>query len=333
MSRKNIDEEDVMSITSHEFILLFLPICFVVYMAKKRRCRMLMFLASLLFCGMANWSYSLILILSILFNYGCARLLLDRPKKLILISAVICNTGFLFYCKYFNFFLESANGIFGTDFNLIHLFIPLGVSYYTFSQVSFLVECYKGKITQIEPLDYAVYITWFPKLLQGPIVYYEEFVRSLRRAEEKYQIDWLISGLQMLSIGLIKKLIIADTLAKAVNLGYQSVDLLTSTEAVFVSLAYTFQIYFDFSGYTDMAVGMSRMFGIDLIHNFNSPYKACSIPDFWNRWHISLTRFLRDYVYIPLGGNRKGKLRTYINIMIVFTVSGLWHGANITFVL
>lgn len=329
-----------MTFVSYVFILAYMPITIFSYYVLRRyslsASKVFMLVASCIFIGWLNWKYALFICVDVLFTYWCSRIIITtvdkkRRKKVLFIISVCIQICLLLYCKYLNFFIETMNLVFRTDYNMIHLFIPLGISYYTFTQIAYLTDIYRGKIEKADILDYGTFVLWYPKIVQGPICYYQEFVNQINNQEKCVDYCRLTRGLQLFSIGLLKKTLLADTFAKAVNWGY-SAGSLTSTETIVVSLAYTFQLYFDFSGYSDMAIGVSKMFGIDLISNFESPYKAFSIPEFWGRWHISLTRFLRDYIYIPLGGNRKGKIRTYINNMIVFLVSGLWHGANITFV-
>nr|WP_242848918.1 MBOAT family O-acyltransferase [Syntrophomonas palmitatica] len=215
-----------------------------------------------------------------------------------------------------------------------NIILPLGISFLTFQQIAYAVDSYRGETEGYSFLDYAVFAAFFPRLIAGPIVLHHEIIPQLNeRKNHSINYDNFAYGILMFTIGLAKKIFIADVFAQAVTWGYGSVSTLTSLDAFIVMLSYTLQIYFDFSSYTDMAIGIGLMFNIKLPINFNSPYKARSIQDFWKRWHITLTRFLTKYVYIPLGGNRQGPFRTYANIMIVFLISGLWHGANWTFVL
>ena len=242
------------------------------------------------------------------------------------------NIGILGVLKYYNFFISSMNHLIGTDFNVVHLFVPLGLSFYIFQFIGLLYDSYKGRITTISILDYSVFVTYFPKIIQGPITRYQDFIDELNK-NRQYNADLFVRGIYLMTIGFGKKILIADALGKFVNVGF-STNYLTynSLMSIILILSYTFQIYFDFSGYTDLSRGISYLFNIELPCNFNSPYKALSINDFWKRWHMSLTSFFTRYLYIPLGGNRNGELRTYINTMIVFLVSGLWHGANMTFI-
>jgi alginate O-acetyltransferase complex protein AlgI len=255
-------------------------------------------------------------------------------KKLHLIATLAVNIGILFYYKYFDFFIDNINVMFKADFVMHHLILPLGISFFTFQQISYIIDSYRGEVPNYYFWDYALYVTFFPQLIAGPIVLHGEMLPQFADTSKK-QINYenLSKGIMAFSFGLAKKVLLADTFGKAVNWGYGNVELLDSTNALLVSLFYTFQIYFDFSGYSDMAIGLGLMFNISLPKNFNSPYRALTITDFWKRWHMTLTRFFTRYVYFPLGGNRCGNIRTYFNIFFVFLVSGLWHGANWTFVL
>lgn len=251
-----------------------------------------------------------------------------------LIFAIAVNIGALFFFKYYDFFFSYVNAAFNTDFVLHHLILPLGISFFTFQQLSYIIDSYRGEVPKYGFPDYALFVTFFPQLIAGPIVTHNEMVPQYAdAARKKVNYENLSRGIMAFSFGLAKKVLIADTFGNAVNWGYGNIWLLDSTNALLVMLFYTLQIYFDFSGYCDMATGIGLMFNIDITKNFNSPYRALTITDFWKRWHMTLTRFFTRYVYIPMGGNRKGKVRTYINMFIVFLVSGFWHGANLTFIL
>jgi D-alanyl-lipoteichoic acid acyltransferase DltB (MBOAT superfamily) len=212
-------------------------------------------------------------------------------------------------------------------------FVPLGISFFTFSQIAVLMEAYRGNLKEMKAADYGVYITFFPKLIQGPIALPEEFLTGLSRScKQKLQWDMVYRGSVLFVLGMAKKVILADTLGGAVDYGYAGLSSLHSLDAVIVMLSYTLQIYFDFSGYCDMAMGISEILGFSLPLNFNAPYQAENIIDFWKGWHITLTRFFTKYLYIPLGGNRKGEGRMYLNTLIVFFISGIWHGAGLQFI-
>lgn len=255
--------------------------------------------------------------------------------KFLLTTGIIVNIGIIFYYKYLDFTLENLNYVFETSFTVPRILMPLGISFITFQQISYLVDSYRGGVNKrLQFFDYALFVTFFPQLVAGPIVTYEEMMPQFEDPERKrFSQEEMARGIYLFAVGLFKKVVLADTLGAAVDWGFSIPGNLSGVDTIIISLLYTFQIYFDFSGYCDMACGIAAMFHIDLPINFNSPYKALSIADFWKRWHMSLTRFLTKYVYIPLGGNRKGKTRTWLNIFLVFLISGLWHGAAWTFVL
>lgn len=212
--------------------------------------------------------------------------------------------------------------------------MPLGISFFTFQQIAYIVSSYREEIEQTSFIDYLAYILYFPKILMGPLIEPVDFIQQFNNEKLKtFNLDNLASGIKIFSFGLFKKMMIADVFSKAVSWGYANIDNTTSMDWILISIFYTFEIYFDFSGYSDMAVGVSSMFNISLPINFDSPYKALSVRDFWKRWHISLTKFFTKYIYIPLGGSKKGKVLTYINTLLVFIISGIWHGANWTFIL
>jgi len=330
-----------MLFNSYIFVLLFLPLCLAGYYGlgffqKYRLANVFLLGMSLWFYGYFNPWYLIIIISSVCFNYLIYRLMLSHKdkKKVLMVIGVCLNVAVLFYFKYMDFFISTVNMLFKTEFNLLYIVLPLGISFFTFQQISFIVDSYKGDVTSYSFLEYACYVIFFPQLIAGPIVTHDELVPQLMDDSKKHiNAENFARGIYLFTIGMAKKVLIADTLGCAVNYGYDEILNINSTEAIVVILAYTLQIYFDFSGYCDMAIGIGQMFNINLPLNFNSPYKAVSIDDFWDRWHMTLTRFLTRYIYIPLGGNRKGKVRTYVNIFIVFLVSGFWHGAGFTFIL
>ena len=289
------------------------------------------------FYGFYNPKHLVIILSSLFVNYITA-LLINRSKekntkKGVLILGIFINIGLIFYFKYYNFFVENVNVLFRSNYEIHRIALPLGISYFTFQQIAYLVDSYRGETENYNFLEYMSFVLFFPQISSGPIVRHKELIPQFRdREKKKVSYENLSLGIFIFSCGLVKKVLIADTFGKAASWGFSNIELLSSMDALLVSLCYTFQLYFDFSGYSDMAIGISRMMNIELPQNFNSPYKATSIIDFWDRWHMSLTRFLREYVYFPLGGSRKGKMRTYLNIMVVFLVSGIWHGANWTFV-
>lgn len=327
-----------MLFNSYIFCLLFLPLCVTGYFClnhlKKYNLSQVFLLGmSLWFYGYFNIKYLWIISFSVLFNFIIYSLLCKNKKKLILIIGLAVNIGLLLYFKYTDFFITSINKIFKSDFNLLNIVLPLGISFFTFQQISFIVDTYKGEVPKYNFLHYASYVTFFPQLIAGPIVTHDELIPQFMD-ESKKKADWenIAKGIYIFTLGLAKKVLLADTFGNAVNWGYSNIRNLYSADAIIVILAYTFQIYFDFSGYCDMAIGIGKMMNIELPVNFNSPYKARTITEFWDRWHITLTRFLTKYIYIPLGGNRKGFFRTYLNIFIVFFISGFWHGAGLSFI-
>ncbi|WP_323591499.1 MBOAT family O-acyltransferase [Aliarcobacter butzleri] len=333
-----------MLFNSYEFIFIFLPVMFVVYfyLNSKRLilgAKIWLVVGSLFFYSYWNVTYLPLILLSIFVNYGVGLSLVNHEKirissKTILSFGIVFNLGLLGYFKYTDFFLDNFNGIFGTNIPLPHIILPLGISFFTFTQIAFLVDAYKQEAKEYSLINYMLFVTYFPHLLAGPILHHKEMMPQFA---SKY--NWVKNyrnialGLFIFSIGLFKKVVIADTFAIWANAGFDTATTLNLIEAWATSLSYTFQLYFDFSGYTDMAIGISLMFNIKLPINFNSPYKALSIQDFWRRWHMTLSRFLRDYLYIPLGGNRKGNIRTYVNLITTFLLGGLWHGAGWTFII
>ncbi len=326
-----------MLFNSYEFLFLFLPITFFIYFylnTKRFTTASISFLvfASLVFYSYWNIIYLPLILGSIAFNFLIG-INLKTSKKSLLIFGVISNLILLGYFKYTDFFLENFNGIFHFEIPLPHIVLPLGISFFTFTQIAFLVDCYKGKVKEYNFLRYTLFVTYFPHLLAGPILHHSEMMPQFGSTRNKVKnYKYIAAGLFLFSIGLFKKVIIADNFAIWANTGFDTAQTLSFFEAWATSLSYTFQLYFDFSGYTDMAIGASLLFNIKLPINFNSPYKALDIQDFWRRWHMTLSRFLRDYIYIPLGGNRKSELRIYANLFTTFLLGGFWHGAGWTFI-
>lgn len=257
----------------------------------------------------------------------------QRKRTAVLWLGCILNLGILGYYKYFDFLIENVNVVANTDFNLRHILLPLGISFFTFQQLSYVVDRAKGQAPHYDLADYMTFVTFFPQLIAGPIVLHSEILPQFRDLEKRrLDRERFADGIIFFVIGLAKKVLLADLLAKPVAFAFENYSGLDSLTLFFGALAYMLELYFDFSGYCDMAVGIGKMFGMDLPVNFDSPYKSCSVREFWRRWHITLGRFFTTYVYIPMGGSRKGKLRMAINTMVVFALSGLWHGANWTFV-
>ena len=327
-----------MSFNSYIFILCLLPISFIGYFALSRKKQeyglLWMAASSLVFYAWAGISILLLFIASLILNYIFTLFIKRNNSKLILALGIILNVILLIYFKYSGFLVQNINALFSTDFIFKNIALPLGISFFTFTQISWLVDTYRGETRDYSLLEYVLFISYFPKMAEGPIALHGDILPQFRDpAKKTVDYDNISRGIMIFVLGLFKKLMIADTLGKAVDWGFNNVPDLYSMDIWIVMLCYTLQIYFDFSGYCDMAAGVSLLFNIELPVNFNSPYKALSITDFWKRWHISLTSFLRKYVYFPLGGSRKGTVRTYINMMIVFIISGIWHGANWTFIL
>lgn len=333
-----------MLFNSYEFIFLFLPITLVIYfMLNKFNKNMLskawLVIASLYFYSYFNKSYLILIIVSILVNYFIGTELNMKTnnvirRKVLLIFGVLFNLGALGYFKYYDFFIENINYIFKTNFNLLHIMLPLGISFFTFQQLSYVIDNYHRKSLNYDFLSYCLFVTFFPQLIAGPIVLPAEMLPQFENEENK-KINWenMNRGLYMFSIGLAKKVIIADTIAHFANAGFDMMESLNFAEAWLTSISYTLQLYFDFSGYCDMAMGIGMIFNIILPINFNSPYKSTNIQEFWRKWHITLGRFMTNYLYIPLGGNRNGELKTLRNLFIVFLASGIWHGAGWNFVI
>jgi len=330
-----------MLFNSYIFVFLFLPLFLIGYFIlnhfkKYTLAQAFLLIMSLWFYGYYNFKYLVLILISICFNYFITHLMQKNCKnnKLKLIIALLFNIGLLFYFKYFDFFIINVNRVFDTSFTLKNLVLPLGISFFTFQQISYVVDTYRGEVKKYNFLQYASFVVYFPQLIAGPIVSHDELIpQFMDIKKKKFNCDNFAKGLFMFILGLSKKVLIADVFANITNYGFSNISDLTTTNAILTVLSYSIQIYFDFSGYSDMAVGMSKMMNFDLPINFDSPYKSLTIIEFWQRWHKTLTRFFTKYIYIPLGGNRKGKIRCYINTMIVFVVSGFWHGANWTFIL
>ena len=307
------------------------------YLNQKRLTRAskgFLVFASLFFYSWWNIAYLPLILVSMLFNYVIgSHLSKSKSNKPLLAIGVIFNLGLLGYFKYSDFFIANFNIVFESGVPLLHLALPLAISFYTFQQIAYLVDSYRGETSEYDFLNYAVFVTFFPQLIAGPIVHHAQMMPQFAKAKNKVKNYHNIAlGLFIFSMGLFKKVAIADSFAIWATQGFDVAQNLNMIEAWITSLRYTFQLYFDFSGYTDMAIGIALLFNIRLPINFNSPYKATSIQDFWRRWHITLSAFLREYLYIPLGGNRKGEIRTYINLFATFLLGGIWHGAGWTFV-
>ena len=332
-----------MLFNSYEFIFLFLPITLIVYFTlnrfrKYKLAKGWLVIASLYFYSYFHKSYLILIMTSIGVNYLVGNRLSDSKsiieRKIFLILGVLFNVVGLGYFKYYDFFISNVNTVFKTNLPLLHILLPLGISFFTFQQLSFIVDSYYKKHLKYDFLSYCLFVTFFPQLIAGPIVLPTEMLPQFEDEENK-KINWenMNRGFYIFSIGLAKKVIIADTISNFANAGFDMMESLNIVEAWITSISYTLQLYFDFSGYCDMAMGIALMFNITLPINFDSPYKSTNIQEFWKRWHMTLGRFLTNYLYIPLGGNRKGELKTLRNLFIVFLVSGIWHGAGWNFII
>lgn len=323
---------------SYVFILAFLPLTVLFYFVLSRYNhnvgKMWLLIASLFFYGYFNPSYLWILCGSLFFNYFWGELLFRKQSNILLVLGIIGNLLLLGYCKYYDFFVENINFIFNAGWNLKHIVLPLGISFFTFQQISYLVDAKNHTLPcRYSFFAYSLFVTFFPQLVAGPIVLPGEMMPQFDKPENRYPDSRNISaGLFVFSLGLAKKMLLADNFAIIADqcFAMSNPSFMDSLYGIF---AYTFQIYFDFSGYCDMAIGIGLLFNIKLPVNFFAPYKSGNIQDFWRNWHITLGRFLFEFVYKPLGGSKKGNVRTYINLLITFLVSGLWHGASWMFVI
>ncbi len=330
-----------MLFNSYPFIFLFLPVALTGYFVLGRFSNLLpvawLALASLAFYSVSNWQFVALLLASIAFNYLIGLLLItgrqrNRLRFAVLTLGVAGDLLVLGYFKYAGFLAANLNALFSAGLT-VDVLLPVGISFYTFTQIAFLMDAYRGKVAGYRLPHYALFVTYFPHLIAGPILHHKDMIPQFERAESKRPHAHLIlCGLIIFAIGLFKKTCLADGIQPFVALAFGPATP-SFAQAWIGALAYTFQLYFDFSGYSDMAIGISLMFGVFLPLNFNSPYKATSIIDFWRRWHMTLSQFLRDYLYIPLGGNRRGPVLRYVNLMITMALGGLWHGAAWTFVI
>jgi len=341
---------------SFEFMYLFLPVALVAYFACRgvgtgRVATAWLTLASLVFYGYWNPVYLPLILASMAFNFGVGALLVRGERtgaaadgagagqvrrhgsRAVLAVGVGVNLAVLGFFKYVDFGVSNINWLAGTQLTPMRIVLPLGVSFFTFTQIAYIVDCYYLEVKERDWLNFGLFVTFFPHLIAGPIVHHAEMMPQFAD-ERRKTIDWdnVASGLFLFAMGLVKKSVVADTFALWATTGYSGGGVPTLAESWVTTLAYTMQLYFDFSGYTDMALGAARMFNIELPQNFDSPYQATDIQDFWRRWHMTLSRFLKRYLYVPLGGNRHGEGRTYLNLFLTFLLGGLWHGAGWTFV-
>ncbi len=329
-----------MLFNSFSFLFLYLPVVlagfFLLGRYAPRWAAMWLAMASLFFYGYWSLRYLPLLLASIVANYWAARAILaasGAARRQRMVVAVGLNLALLAYYKYANFFIVSVNGVTPAAWPVLDIVLPIGISFFTFTQIAFLVDCYRHKVCEYRFVHYVLFVSYFPHLVAGPVLHHGEMMPQFadpsihRPSPSNFAI-----GLSIFVIGLAKKVLIADNLAPMANPVFEAGAHPAMIEAWVGTIAYTFQLYFDFSGYSDMAIGLSRLFGIALPLNFASPYKAPNIAEFWRRWHMTLSRFLRDYLYIPLGGSHGGKFLRYRNLMLTMLLGGLWHGAAWTFV-
>jgi len=333
-----------MVFSSYIFVFAFLPLALLLYFGMSRYVsrkvqHMFIILASLVFYGYAHTSYVFLILASVFANYfaatGVQQIQKKHIRKLVFAAGVIFNVCLLGYYKYTNFFIENINEVFHTSYTLRRIILPVGISFFTFQQIAYLISVWKRELKVPPVVDYVLFITFFPQLVAGPIVFAQDVMAQYQDNENRFfNLQNFNKGLFIFVIGLFKKIVIADSISLFVSNGYVNINFadISTAGAWLVSLSYTLQIFFDFSGYSDMAIGAAKMFNINLPVNFYSPYKSKSITEFWQRWHITLGRSLAVLIYFPLGGNRKGKARTCFNLFAVFLVSGIWHGAAWTFV-
>lgn len=330
-----------MVFSSFVFLLIFLPITLALYyLAPKKAKNGVLFLASLVFYAWGEPIYILIMLFSTVFDY-CNGLALERferknnqnARKAILALSVVVNIGLLCFFKYTDFFIETADNIGGLNLRTLNIALPIGISFYTFQTLSYTIDVYRKQVkAQHNIINFGMYICMFPQLIAGPIVRYADIEHQLEINQRKLSADKALNGVIRFALGLAKKVLIANQ-AGALWSEISAQSSVSALAAWLGAFAFAIQIYFDFSGYSDMAIGLAKMLGFDLMENFNYPYMSKSITEFWRRWHISLGKWFREYVYIPFGGNRKGLPRQIVNLFIVWFLTGLWHGAGWNFVL
>jgi len=327
-----------MLFSSIEFLFLFLPVVWVAVQLSPSQSRLgVLLVASLVFYGWWDWRFLPLMLLSIGVNFLIGQALARENRQLLLAVGIAFNLALLGIFKYLDFGIEITNTLMGTQWRYLGLLLPLGISFFTFQQIAYLVDTNRGLTAQHRPSlgRYALFVTFFPQLIAGPIVHHREMLPQLLELEGN---GWsvkqrhLAQGLVLLCLGLFKKLVIADRLIPWIDPVFSNPAQAEFYSAWVATLSYTMQLYFDFSAYSDMALGIALLFGIKLPLNFNSPYKSASIQEFWRRWHITLGRFLRDYLYIPLGGSRHGLVRAMLALVVTMLLGGLWHGAGWQFI-
>ena len=331
-----------MLFNSYIFIFCFLPVAVTLYFLfatrSHRLANVFLAIASLFFYAYWKFEYLPILLSSVIVNYIFGRVILEQTSKRmkctwLVVVAILFNVFLLGYYKYADFAIFNINAVFSTDIEFRNILLPLAISFFTFQQIAYIVDCSRGEVKDKSFYDYILFITFFPQLIAGPIVHHSEMMPQFAdNTQKKVNLKNVASGIFIFAIGLAKKVVVADALSPYVSNIFDVASVLTCADAWSGSLAYTMQLYFDFSGYCDMAIGIALMFNIRLPINFYSPYKATNIQEFWRCWHMTLSRFFMEYIYIPLGGNRKGNCKTYLNLFTVFVIGGIWHGAAWTFV-
>jgi alginate O-acetyltransferase complex protein AlgI len=329
---------------SYVFIFAFLPLVWLGYAAALRHgsykiAKLWLLLASYVFYAYWNPVYVILLAASVVFNFSIGSWIGRCPRssysgRVLLVLGIAANLGLIIFYKYAGFLIQTTNAVAGLDYIVPQIILPLGISFYTFTQIAYLVDAYREDLSHYDFLTYNLFITYFPQLIAGPLLLHKELMPQLAvtpAADGPKQ--YLTFGLIWFGLGLCKKVLFADPQSQLVAAVFDHPANVGFADAWVGALAYTLQLYFDFSGYSDMAIGLSLMFGFRLPINFNSPYQATSIIDFWRRWHMTLSRFLRDYLYVPLGGNRRGTARRYVNLAVTMILGGIWHGAGWTFVI
>ncbi len=319
---------------SMSFIFVFLPIVILLYLITKQKLHnSILLISSIIFYAWGEPKYLAIMLITIIVNYfGAILIEKHSSKKFFLITTILINLGFLVYFKYFDFLISNFNNVFHSDFHLLNIIMPIGISFYTFQAISYIIDVYKGECrAQKDIYKLALFICLFPQLIAGPIVKYHDIEEQID--SRKVDFDKVNIGVKRFITGLSKKMLIANTMGVIVDkIFIQDPHNFSHAIAWIGSISYTLQLYFDFSGYSDMAIGLGLIFGFKFMENFNYPYISKSITEFWRRWHISLSTWFKQYVYIPLGGNKKGKFKTLRNLGIVFLLTGIWHGAEWTFI-
>ena len=329
-----------MLFNSPEFLLVFLPISLLLFWlaartAGGRAAQLTLIASSLVFYAWWKWEYLALILGGTIANYLLGGLLLKRKSRLLLITGISLNVILLGYFKYTNFAIENLSILFALDISTFNIILPLGISFFTFQKIGYLVDCFRGLVHERDPLRFGLFVLFFPQLIAGPIVHHGQIIPQLKQHEvHPLPTQMMVAqGLFYLIVGLFKKVIIADNIANVIVPGFANVQTLQFVEAWTVAIGYSLQIYFDFSAYSEMAIGLGLLFGVVLPINFDSPYKATSISDFWRRWHMTLGAFMREYLYVPMGGSKKGVGVMVFASLATMLIGGLWHGAAWTFVL